>query len=72
MKAYRRSIGMAPPILNLGTRWGMVLYPHKEPHPLKRKVSGPQGPVLTFWITENLFLLLGIYQIGKVTLKVLF
>ena len=72
MKAYRRSIGIAPPILNLSTRLGVVFYPQKESQLPNRKVSGPQEPVLTFWIRENLLLLLGIYQIGKETLKVLF
>jgi hypothetical protein len=72
MKAYRGNIGIAPPILNLGTRWGVVLYTQKEPQPLNRKVSGPHRQLLTFWIRENLLILLGIYQRGKETLKVLF
>jgi hypothetical protein len=50
MKAYGWSRGIAPLILNLGTRWRCVvnftprsLYPGKEPrYPLNKRQGGPQ------------------------------
>jgi len=45
MRAYRRNTGIAPLILNLGTRWRWLLYPWERalPHSLKRKLSGSQN-----------------------------
>jgi hypothetical protein len=62
MKVYTGSIGTAPLILNLGTKWRCVVnikfrrvIPGKEPrYPLKRGLGGPQSWSGRFEEEENL------------------
>jgi len=47
MKTYRRNAGIAPFILNLGTRLRLLLYLWERalPYPLKRKLRRSQNQV---------------------------
>jgi hypothetical protein len=46
MKAYWRSGGIAPPILDLGTKWRLVVSftcRERARYPLDRRLGGPQS-----------------------------
>jgi hypothetical protein len=67
MKVYRWSTGIAPLILNLGTRWRWVFnlsprpfYPEKESrYPSNRRLGGPQSRSGRFGEENDLLPLLG-------------